>query len=146
MKLSRYLPGSPADRWLAAYESILSPLGPGVYELIVHLAYDDDEMRGATSDHPDWGAAWRQRDLDMVKSVEFRQFLKDQKFVLVGWRDLREDCGGSRSRFEIARLKGLQKNNVEAVGLVSTVRGSGWVFRGVNALGMYPPAAAGRCY
>ena len=81
-------PGVPADQWLAAYENILRPLGPGIYELIVHLAYDDEEMRGATSDHPDWGAAWRQRDLDTVKSPEFRQFLKDQKFTLVTWREL----------------------------------------------------------
>jgi hypothetical protein len=66
----------------------LQSLGPGVYELIVHLAFDDDEMRGATADHPDWGAAWRQHDFDMVKSSEFRQFLKDQGFVLVGWKDL----------------------------------------------------------
>jgi predicted glycoside hydrolase/deacetylase ChbG (UPF0249 family) len=81
-------PGVPADQWLKTYEALLQPLGPGVYELIVHLAYDDDEMRGATWNHPDWGAAWRQRDLDMVKSPEFRQFLKDQGFILVGWKDL----------------------------------------------------------
>jgi predicted glycoside hydrolase/deacetylase ChbG (UPF0249 family) len=80
--------GVPADQWLKTYENILQPLGPGVYELIVHLAYDDDEMRGATADHPDWGAAWRQHDFDMVKSPEFHQFLKDQGFVLVGWKDL----------------------------------------------------------
>jgi len=67
---------------------MLQPLAPGVYELIVHLAFDDDEMRGATWNHPDWGAAWRQHDFDMVKSPEFRQFLKDQRFVLVGWKDL----------------------------------------------------------
>lgn len=81
-------PGVSPEQWLKAYEDILQPLGPGVYELIVHLAYDDDEMRGATSNHPDWGAAWRQHDLDMVKGPEFRQFLKDQKFVLVDWKDL----------------------------------------------------------
>jgi len=81
-------PGVPPDQWLKTYENMLQPLAPGVYELIVHLAYDDDEMRGATSNHPDWGAAWRQHDLDMVKSPEFRQFLKDQGFVLVGWKDL----------------------------------------------------------
>ena len=81
-------PGVPAQQWFTTYKTILQPLGPGVYELIVHLGYDDDEMRGATSNHPDWGAAWRQHDLDMVKSSEFRQFLKDQGFVLVGWKDL----------------------------------------------------------
>ncbi len=81
-------PGIAAEDWAAWYEKTLSALGPGVYQLIVHLAYDDDEMRGATWDHPDWGAAWRLQDLDMVKSAEFQKFLKDQKFILIGWRDL----------------------------------------------------------
>ena len=67
---------------------MLAPLPPGVYELIVHLAYSDDEMRGATWDHPDWGAAWRQADFDLVRSESFRTFLRDQKFVLMNWRDL----------------------------------------------------------
>ena len=80
---------APNNRdWLDWYKKRLAPLPPGVYQLIVHLAYDDEEMRGATWDHPDWGAAWRQRDLDMVKSAEFRQFLKEQGFVLVTWKDL----------------------------------------------------------
>jgi chitin disaccharide deacetylase len=81
-------PGVPATEWLNWYKKQLAPLGPGVYQLIVHLAYDDEEMRGATWDHPDWGAAWRQRDLEMVKSAEFQQFLKGQGFVLVTWRGL----------------------------------------------------------
>ena len=81
-------PGVAPKDWLDWYKKQLAPLPPGVYELIVHLAYDDDEMRGSTWDHPDWGAAWRQRDLEMVKSAEFRQFLKEQGFVLVTWRQL----------------------------------------------------------
>jgi chitin disaccharide deacetylase len=81
-------PGVDAKDWVAWYKKQLEPLPPGVYQVIVHLAYDDEEMRGATDDHPNWGAAWRQHDLDMVKSPEFQQFLKDQGFVLVGWKDL----------------------------------------------------------
>jgi hypothetical protein len=81
-------PGVTAAGWPAAYEKMLAPLPPGVYQLIVHLAYDDEEMRGATHDHPNWGAAWRQYDLDLVKSVQFRDFLKAQGFVLVTWADL----------------------------------------------------------
>ena len=81
-------PGIEGKDWVAWYENRLSHVGPGVYEVILHLAYDDDEMRGATFDHPDWGAAWRQRDLDMVKSPEFQRFLKDQGFILVGWKDV----------------------------------------------------------
>jgi len=81
-------PGVDPKDWMSWYEKQLAPLGPGVYQVILHLAYDDDEMRGATFNHPDWGAAWRQRDLDMVKSAEFQKFLKEQGFVLVGWKDL----------------------------------------------------------
>jgi chitin disaccharide deacetylase len=81
-------PGVALEAWLEWYKRQLTPLTPGVYELILHLAYDDDEMRGATWDHPDWGAAWRQRDFNMVKSAEFRQFLKDQGFVLITWKQL----------------------------------------------------------
>ena len=47
-------PGVAPDQWLDAYKKMLTPLAPGVYELIVHLGHDDDEMRGATSDHPNW--------------------------------------------------------------------------------------------
>ena len=81
-------PGVAPDQWANWYEQTLSALKPGVYLMIVHLAHDDEEMRGATWDHPDWGAAWRQRDLDMVGSNEFQQFLKEQKFVLVKWSDV----------------------------------------------------------
>lgn len=81
-------PGVAAADWQRTYEKMLAPLPPGVYQLIVHLGYDDEEMRGATADHPDWGAAWRQQDLDLVKSESFRKFLADQKFALIGWRDL----------------------------------------------------------
>jgi len=81
-------PGIDPKDWVSWYENRLAHVGPGAYEVIVHLAYDDDEMRGATFDHPDWGAAWRQRDLDMVKSADFQKFLKDQGFILVGWKDL----------------------------------------------------------
>jgi hypothetical protein len=81
-------PGVSAADWVGWYQKQLTPLGPGVYEMIIHLAYDDDEMRGAAFDHQDWGSAWRQHDFDMVKGAEFQKFLKDQGFFLVGWKDL----------------------------------------------------------
>jgi chitin disaccharide deacetylase len=81
-------PGVSKEQWVQSYKNMLAPLGAGVYELILHLAYDDDEMRGATFDHPDWGAAWRQYDLDLVRSTEFRDWLKQQGFQLITWREL----------------------------------------------------------
>jgi hypothetical protein len=74
--------------WPQAYEKMLAPLPPGVYQLIVHLGYDDEEMRGATFDHADWGAEWRQNDLELVRSARFGDFLRQQRFVPVRWKDL----------------------------------------------------------
>ncbi len=78
----------PREQWVEAYQEMLKPLPPGVYQLIVHLAYDDEEMRGATWDHPDFGAAWRQADLDLVRSPGFREFLRQEGFILIKWKDL----------------------------------------------------------
>jgi hypothetical protein len=82
------MPGVPQSQWLDAYKKMLQPLPPGTYQLIVHLAHNDAEIQGATFDHPDWGAEWRQNDLDLVQSAEFQKFLKDQGFILISWRDL----------------------------------------------------------
>lgn len=81
-------PGVDPKDWAEWYKKALISLPPGAYEMIVHLGYDDDEMRGATWDHPDWGSSWRQLDLDMVRSPDFQKFLRDQGFILVTWRDL----------------------------------------------------------
>jgi chitin disaccharide deacetylase len=81
-------PGVPKSQWADRYKKMLSLLPAGTYELIVHLAYDDDEIRAATSNLPDWGAEWRQNDFDMVRSQDFRQFLQSQGFVLISWKDI----------------------------------------------------------
>ena len=81
-------PGVPQSQWLETYKKMLAPLPPGTYQLIVHLAHNDQEIQGATYDHPDWGAQWRQNDLDVVSSPEFQKFLKDQGFILVTWKQI----------------------------------------------------------
>lgn len=87
-RILQMMPGVPQSQWLDAYKKMLEPLPPGTYELIVHLAHNDAEIQGATSDHPDWGAQWRQNDLNVVSNPEFQKFLKEQGFVLVTWKDL----------------------------------------------------------
>lgn len=77
----------PQD-WARFYSDALRKLEPGVTEIVIHLAYDDAEMRGATSDHPAWGAAWRQRDFDFFTSDAFRQVLKENNIKLITWREV----------------------------------------------------------
>lgn len=86
-------PGTPKTQWLDAYKKMLAQLPPGSYQLIVHLGYNDEEMQGATADHPDWGAEWRQNDLELVRSAEFQKFLRDQGFILLSWKDLGKALG-----------------------------------------------------
>ncbi|HEX5473520.1 MAG TPA: polysaccharide deacetylase family protein [Vicinamibacterales bacterium] len=95
-RLLEIQPGASPSGWFDAYKKMLAPLPPGVYQLVVHLAHDGDEMRGATSDHPDWGAQWRQSDFDLVKSQEFHDFLQAQHFTLTSWRELAAR-GGAKS-------------------------------------------------
>jgi predicted glycoside hydrolase/deacetylase ChbG (UPF0249 family) len=85
-----FVPAPPikADDWLSLYIHIVQTLSPGVSELIVHVAYDDAEMQAVTVDHSDFGSAWRERDLDVMTSVEFRHALEENHVRLVTWREL----------------------------------------------------------
>jgi len=78
----------PKERWKQFYLDAVNGLKPGLTEIIVHLAYDDAEMQAVTVNHEAYGAAWRQRDYDVMNSPEFKKALKDNNVVLVTWREL----------------------------------------------------------
>jgi len=77
-----------ASDWAKFYSDELKKLEPGVTEVVIHLAYDDGEMRGATFNHPNWGAAWRQRDFEFFTSETFRKVLQENQIKLITWREL----------------------------------------------------------
>ncbi|GAB4233793.1 MAG: hypothetical protein Kow00109_06640 [Acidobacteriota bacterium] len=82
-----------AGGWPEAYAAMIRRLQPGVTQMIVHLAYDDEEMRGVAHEHPDFGSAWRQADFDTVTSEAFRQVLRDEGVRLITWRDIGRALG-----------------------------------------------------
>ena len=46
---------------------------PGLNELVLHLAYNNDEMKAVTIGKTHWwDAAWRQRDYDYITSQRFQ--------------------------------------------------------------------------
>ena len=81
-------PSVAPNDWAKFYSDVISKLEPGVTEVVIHLAYDDAEMRGATFDHPNWGAAWRQRDFEFFTSDAFRKLLQENQIKLITWREL----------------------------------------------------------
>ncbi len=76
------------DEWTAFYKNIVENLSPGLNEIIVHLAINDREMQAVTIDHPDFGSAWRQNDLNTVLSSEFKAALKKNNIRLITWKQI----------------------------------------------------------
>jgi chitin disaccharide deacetylase len=83
-------PNVTAAGWKDFYVSFIKGLKPGLTELIVHLAHDDAEFQAISVDHPDYGAAWRQRDYDVITSPDFKKSLEENHVILVQWRDLKK--------------------------------------------------------
>ena len=81
-------PGVPPEGWAEFYADIVRELEPGITELIVHVARDDEEMRSIAVDHPGWGSAWRQRDFDYLTSDAFRRVLAENGVRLTTWREV----------------------------------------------------------
>ena len=81
-------PSVTAEGWSRYYADAVKNLQPGLNEMIVHLAYDDEEMRGVAFAHPNWGSEWRQRDFQFVTSEAFRKLLSENNVKLVTWREV----------------------------------------------------------
>ena len=79
----------PALSWGEAYGQMLEMAVPGLNQLIVHLSVDNAEMQAVAVNHPAFGSAWRQRDLDFVTSREFKEMLKKYDIQLISWEDIR---------------------------------------------------------
>jgi hypothetical protein len=79
-----------SGKWIDAYKKGIEAMKPGLNEMIVHLAVDNDEMQAISKGHDDYGSGWRQHDLDLVSSPEFKTLLKTNHIVLIGWKQIRD--------------------------------------------------------
>lgn len=77
-----------AGEWERFYSHTIETLQPGVTEIIIHIATDDEEMRAVTVEHPAFGAAWRQRDFDFFTSSKARQLIEKNGVRLITWREI----------------------------------------------------------
>ncbi len=78
----------PRDQWKQFYLNAIAGLKPGLTELLVHLGRDDSELQAITVNHEPWGSRWRQMDTDVLTSPEFKKALKDNRVIVITWRDL----------------------------------------------------------
>ena len=71
------------------YSSILENLTSGLNLILVHPAFDDNEMKGVTINHPNFGSEWRQIDFDFFTNEENKTKLKENNIELVTWNDIK---------------------------------------------------------
>ena len=81
-------PGMIEGNWIDPYKKALAEMKPGLNQIIVHLAVDNDEMREISIDHDDYGSSWRQKDLNMILSPEFKELINENNIILIGWKQI----------------------------------------------------------
>lgn len=72
------------------YTSVLKALKPGLTCLLLHAAYDNEEMQAVTEGHIDYGSAWRQADVNFFTSEACKKLLAEEKVRLVTWKEIRD--------------------------------------------------------
>ncbi|MEO9893949.1 polysaccharide deacetylase family protein [Aurantibacter sp.] len=70
------------------YSAVLNDLQSGLNLLLIHPAFDDNEMQGVTVNHPNFGAAWRQIDFDFFTNKENQLILEENNIELITWKDI----------------------------------------------------------
>ena len=84
------MPGDFKTGFPAFYTNGIKNLKPGLTYVIIHTAYDNDEMRALKGDNPDWGAAWRQAEFNFFTSPECAKVLKENNVYVITWKEIRD--------------------------------------------------------
>ena len=71
------------------YSNVLDKLDAGLNMILIHPAYDDDEMKGITINHPNYGSEWRQLDLESFTSKENEERLQKNNIQLITWSEIK---------------------------------------------------------
>ncbi len=71
------------------YSWILENLTSGLNLILIHPAFDDNEMKEVTINHPNFGSEWRQIDFDFFTNEENKTKLKENNIELVTWNDIK---------------------------------------------------------
>lgn len=70
------------------YTNKLENLKPGVHVLLVHLAFDDEEMNAVTSGHTTYHAPWRQEDFNFFTSDQAKKLIQENNIKLITWKEI----------------------------------------------------------
>ena len=72
------------------YDQVIDHVTAGLHIILIHPAYNDSEMQNICIEHPNFGAAWRQKDFDYFTSPSCSQKLKESNIQLITWRQIQQ--------------------------------------------------------
>ncbi|MDR7128526.1 putative glycoside hydrolase/deacetylase ChbG (UPF0249 family) [Algoriphagus sp. 4150] len=72
----------------AFYTDALNNIQPGLNVILIHLAFDDEEMNAVTKGHDSFHAPWRQADYDFFTGDKAKELVEKNKVKLVTWREV----------------------------------------------------------
>lgn len=70
------------------YTSVLNNLQEGLNLILIHPAYDNDEMKGIAVNHPNFGSEWRQTDFDFFTKPSTKELLEINNIKLITWKEI----------------------------------------------------------
>lgn len=74
----------------AYYSDIFDDLVEGLNIILIHPAFDNQEMKGITVNHPNFGSEWRQLDFDFFGNEKKRSKLNVNNIELITWNDIKQ--------------------------------------------------------
>lgn len=70
------------------YDTALQYMREGLNIILIHPAFDDDEMKAVTINHPNFGSEWRQIDFDYFTGNKCREMINENNIELISWKDI----------------------------------------------------------
>lgn len=71
------------------YSDSINTLEPGLNMILIHPAFNDPEMQAITKNHPNFGGAWRQIDLEFFSSLTCKKLLKEQGIQMISFQEIK---------------------------------------------------------
>ena len=91
-KIYQKLDDTPIDyqNWKTFYMNAITDIKPGLNVLLVHLGYDNEELKAITIDHPNYGSAWRELDVKILQDTAFKNLIRERNIKLITWGQVKD--------------------------------------------------------
>lgn len=73
------------------YHNVLKSIKPGLNCILVHPAFNNEEMQVIMKNELNYGAIWRQADFDYFTSDDCKRIIKNRNIQQITWKEIHEN-------------------------------------------------------